>query len=89
MKKQYFILNENEGDRCHIGIVVASNSEELNTKIKQAIEAHFDAEITSELKVDFDKVYSKYGASEEFEVEMNEDGEESLRGIEISNTWIY
>lgn len=89
MEAQYFILNENEGERYHIGIVVASNSEELNTKIKQAIEAHFDAEITSELKVDFDKVYLKYRAHEDFEVQMNEDGEESVRGIEISTTWIY
>lgn len=89
MKQYYFILNERYGDQKHIGVVVAGSNEELNDKIKQAIESHFDAEITSELKVELDKVYLKYGAPEEFEVQMNEDGEEALRDIEIANTWLY
>ncbi|MDI7126047.1 hypothetical protein, partial [Klebsiella pneumoniae] len=78
-----------DGDHAHIGVVFAGNNEELNNKIKQAVEAHFDGEITGELKVELDKVYLSYGAPVEFSVEMNEDGDENVRDIEISNTWVY
>jgi len=89
MKKYPFILNERYGDQKHIGVVIAGDNEELNAKIKQAIEAHFDGVIKEDFVIELDKVYLKYGEAEEFSVLMDEDGEESLRDIEIASTWIY
>ena len=40
----YFLVTEAEGDFCHVGVCHAINNEELNEKVKEMCDEHYQAE---------------------------------------------
>jgi hypothetical protein len=101
-KPTYFILNEAEGDRRHIATIVCKTDEELNAKITQALEAHFDYEVTEvngNNPLTIDQIRNTHAWSLDFEVlvksEIYEDDQpigeddEDSRQIEILETYFY
>ncbi|HAH24976.1 MAG TPA: hypothetical protein DCL77_14680 [Prolixibacteraceae bacterium] len=98
-KPTYFILNEADGDRRHIGTVVASNDEELTAKVTEALEAHFDYEVKEIKPFSMDDVRNTHSGSFEFEVLVNSElydddviigiDDDDRRQIEIIETWLY
>lgn len=72
--KNCFCLSESYNGE-HIGVVVASTTVELNEKIKEAIESHFDCEMLplTDERVSFDNILNMYGMPLEFEVYLKDD----------------
>ena len=70
--KTYFCLSEYYNDE-HIGIVVASNTKELNEKIHEALESHFDCEVLPFDEVEFEDMMGIYGVPFTFEVYLKDD----------------
>src|SRR5665647_3781286 len=97
---KYFTLNEQYGDMKHIGTVVANNDDELNVKVKQAIESHFDNDVKTIPALALEEVISSRFGVVNFEVlfnsELLDDGDNNIKNddtdsysIEISETWLY
>ena len=68
----YFCLSEHYNGE-HIGIVIASTTEELNEKIYEALESHFDCEILPFDGVDIEDIKTSYGLPVDFEIYLKDD----------------
>lgn len=84
--KHYFCLSESYNGE-HIGIVVASSTEELRSKIVDALEGHFDAEVESYGDVNVRDVIESYGVPYTFEVYLKDDP--IPLDVEIIKSYVY
>ena len=92
--QKYFILNEQEGDFRHLGTVIVRNDEELNAKVKEAIEDHFDCEVKKLPTLTIAEVGHTHTESYEFVVVINDTDDKDPDAtinhtIEIIETWLY
>ena len=91
---KYFILNQQDGDFRHIGTIIVNNDNDLNAKIKEAIEDHFDCEAKKIPILTMDEVVYSHSGSYEFKVVIHDADEEDPNEtipyiIEIIETWLY
>jgi hypothetical protein len=84
MKPQYFILNEAEDERFHIGTIIAATNEVLAEKVMDALQEHFDAQVNDIEDLDVEKIKQSYEPYE-FSVLMDE----ITRKVSIEPTWLY
>lgn len=91
MKKKYFTINERDDECAHIGTLVASTSEELKNKLKEACSVHFDAEVIEISDIDINQYL--YGRVFEIKVTLDcvtPDFEVKFSTIvTISESWLY
>lgn len=88
---KYITILESENNECpNVGTVTL---EKIDTKFKEAIESHFDAEM---IKYKFVNVYTVNDLTDcigaapiDVLVELNVDGEKSEYKVELSETWLY
>ena len=84
--KHYFCLSESYNGE-HIGIIVASSTEELRSKIVDALEGHFDTGVEKFSEVVLKVVVESYGIPCRFEVHL-EDHPIPL-DVEIIKSYLY
>lgn len=82
---RYFSVNVSSGNSEHIGTLIANDSEELNAKIKEACQEHFDADVEIPL---LDIAHYLYGNSGTVEIKIDST-DETTDEIFICQTWLY
>jgi hypothetical protein len=88
MEKLSFTLLEKENSECpNIGTITGTSEDELVGKAIEAIESHFDGEVTS-LCMQDGKKFSSIKNSRPTDLFVTIDGE-PVSTIEIQQTWLY
>lgn len=88
--KYITILESNNSECPNVGTIT---TQDVESKFKQAIESHFDAEM---IKYKFVNAYTVNDLTDCIDavpiyvlVELNVDGEKSEYKVELSETWLY
>lgn len=86
MEKTYYLLTE--GDDTVIGVVGCSNNDELNQKVTQAINSHFDIETDTIISLDMeDYIYGRQG---EFQIKLESENDDDYNAtIFIQSVEVY
>lgn len=98
MKKIYFTLREvDNSESPNIGIIetfvnteknYTLEDDNLQNKLQEAIESHFDASVIDKL-ADLDVMQAYQACGVEFEIVIDNNGEEEKVKIEVEQNWLY
>lgn len=84
-KAIYVCVNTvDHSDGWHVGTLQVHDDVELNKKLKEALESHFDTGITILVDQTIESIV--YGKTAEFNIEIEDYGTEK---IEMFTTWLY
>lgn len=86
-KLSFTLLEKGNSEAPNIGTITGATEEELVGKAIEAIESHFDGEVTS-LRIQDGKKFSSVKNSYPLDLYVTIDGE-PVSAIEIQQTWLY
>lgn len=88
MKKKYFLLREADSDNGIVGVVEVVNDEELNNKVLDVLNSHFDAD-----EVEFKNLVMEdyeFGRSGEFKAKITVDADDYfIQMILINEVFLF
>ena len=86
-KLSFTLLEKGNSEAPNIGTITGTTEEELVGKAIEAIESHFDAEVTS-LRIQDGLTFKELKNSPPVDLYVTIDGE-PVSAIEIQQTWLY
>lgn len=83
MSTEYYVIRESASENSNIGVVSYVNGEFDIERIKTALEAHFDEEV-SDIKVGEFMCYYSY-----LEISFSLGSREEREYVDLEQTWLY
>jgi hypothetical protein len=87
-KTMYLTVNVSEGNAEHIGTMKITSAGQIEGKLKEMLDSHFDANVEVKNDTPFQLEDFLYGRTVELKVKVDSEID-SIEEIIIQETWLY